>query len=180
MRIKHQYASISTPINADFQSQPNGSNFTGNERKLTMIFYKYSRWLKIHPHQTRRIWIFRKNIRLLISYYPKFSDKQIKQIVILLMSFHINSTLVLQDTPIDTLIKILTQRSPIINTVSQTLMFQIRGVSIENQCVAVPDVPNWGGCVNCGCPWILVIPNQILDFTDNFWTLIDKYWSHWS
>ena len=26
-------------------------------------------------------------------------------------------------------------------------MFQIRGVSIVNQCVTVPDVPNWGGCV---------------------------------
>ena len=35
---------------------------------------------------------------------------------------------------------------------SQTLMFQIRGVSIASQCVAVPDVPNWGGCVNCGHP----------------------------
>ena len=60
------------------------------------------------------------------------------------------------DTPIDTLIKISTQRSPIINTVSQTLMFQIRGVSIENQCVAVPDVPNQG-CVDwepvCRSPW---------------------------
>ena len=56
------------------------------------------------------------------------------------------------DTPIDTLIKISTQRSPFINTVSQTLMFQIRGVSIASQCVAVPDVPNWGGCVNCGRP----------------------------
>ena len=33
-------------------------------------------------------------------------------------------------------------------------MFQIRGVLIASQCVAVPDVPNWGGCVNCGHPWI--------------------------
>ena len=31
-------------------------------------------------------------------------------------------------------------------------MFQIRGVSMASQCVAVPDVLNWGGCVNCGHP----------------------------
>ena len=39
---------------------------------------------------------------------------------------------------------ISTQRSPIINTVSQTLMFQIRGVSIASQCVAVPDASKLG------------------------------------
>ena len=33
-------------------------------------------------------------------------------------------------------------------------MLQIRGVLIVSQCVAVPDIPNWGGCVNCGCPRI--------------------------
>ena len=47
MRIKHKYASIPTPIDADFQSQPNGSNFTGNEQKLTTIFYKYSKFTGI-------------------------------------------------------------------------------------------------------------------------------------
>ena len=66
----YPFVSILTPINADFQSQPNSTNFTGNEWKLTMIFYKYSEWLKIHWHQIRRIWILREKIRLLISYYP--------------------------------------------------------------------------------------------------------------
>ena len=65
----YPFVSIPTPIDVDFQSQPNGSNFTGNEQKLTMIFYKYSKWLKIHWHQIHRIWILREKIRLLISYY---------------------------------------------------------------------------------------------------------------
>ena len=51
----YSFVSIPTPIDADFQSRPNGFNFTGNEQKLTMIFYKYSKWLKIHWHQIRCI-----------------------------------------------------------------------------------------------------------------------------
>jgi hypothetical protein len=44
----YPFVTISTPIDADFQSQSNDPIFIENGWKLTTMLYKYFRWLKIH------------------------------------------------------------------------------------------------------------------------------------
>jgi hypothetical protein len=52
--IISQTIAFYTPIDADFQCEPNASIFIENEGKLMEILYKYFRWLK--NHQICRIW----------------------------------------------------------------------------------------------------------------------------
>ena len=66
-------------------------------------------------------------------------------------------------------------------TVSQTLMFQIRGVSMASQCVAIPDIPNWGGCVNCGCPrsrWLAKRVTAVAQLLSLAFSVIQKCWKN--
>ena len=73
----YHFVTISAPIDADFQSKHNGSIFIWNGWKLTTIFCKYSKWLKIHqihlfPNMDLQpFWVFAEYCRQ----FPSVSDE---------------------------------------------------------------------------------------------------------